>query len=86
MISASCTKISVTLGMSSATVERQHNALGKALGNIFLQSQYTQGCGTGELRGVRKLKADLGNPSGRGFWPLAVAGVLFHRFLFTMAL
>lgn len=58
VISASCTKISVTLGMSSATVERQCYGLGKALRSILLQSQHTQGCGRGELRGVRKLKAD----------------------------
>lgn len=58
MIYASCAKISVTLGMSSAAAERQYNGLGKALGNILLQSQHTLGCGGGELRGVGKLKAN----------------------------
>ena len=44
--------------MSSSTVERQHKGLGKALGNILLQSQHAQDCGRGESGGVRKLKAD----------------------------
>lgn len=65
VISASCTKISVTLGMSSAAVERQYYGLGKALGNILLQSQHTQGCGRGEL-GSTGLS---GNPSHWGIWP-----------------
>lgn len=54
--------------MSSGTVERQYNDLGKALGNVLLQSQHTQSCGRGELRGVRELKADLGKASLWGFW------------------
>lgn len=53
--------------MSSATVERQHKGSGKALGNILLQCQHTQDCGRGELRGVRKLKAD---------WPPLSPGLL----------
>lgn len=70
--------------MSSAAAARQHKGLGKALGNILLQSQRAWDCGSGGIKESQKAQGSLAAPLTAALGHLAATGSFFHRFLLTV--